>query len=50
MVTYVYYMPYDIHAYKISCSDKLKDLYKRLLIENRAYKIFLNNKLIYKNR
>lgn len=47
MVTYVYYMPYDIHAYKISCNDKIKDLYKRLLIENRAYKIFLNNKLIY---
>lgn len=48
MVTYVYYIPYDIHAYKISCNNKLKDLYKHLLIENKAYKIFLNNKLIYK--
>lgn len=48
MVTYVYYLPYDIHAYKISCNNKLKDLYKRLLIENNTYKIFLNNELIYK--
>lgn len=48
MVTYVYYMPYEIHAYKISCNNKLKDLYKRLLIENSVYKIFLNNELIYK--
>lgn len=48
MITYVYYMPGDIHAYKISCNNNLKDLYKRLLIENRVYKIFLNNKLIYK--
>ena len=48
MITYVYYMPCDIHSYKISCNNKLGDLYKRLLIENRAYKIFLNNKLIYR--
>lgn len=48
MFTFIYYMPNDIHAYKISCNNKLKDLYKRLLIENSVYKIFLNNELIYK--
>lgn len=48
MFTYVYYMPGDIHAYKISFPERLKELYKRLLIENKVYKIFLNNELIYK--
>ena len=48
MFTFIYYMPNDINAYKISCNEKIKDLYKRLLIENNTYKIFLNNELIYK--
>lgn len=48
MYTYVYYMPLENVCYKILADEKVKDLYLRLLIENGAYKIFLNDELVYK--
>lgn len=50
MNTFRYYIPNDIHAYIITCNDEMKELYKNLLIENGAYKIMLNNEVIYDAR
>ena len=40
-------MPNDIYAYIITCKDELLEMYKSLLIENGAYKIIINNEVIY---
>lgn len=40
-------MQNDIHAYIITCNDEMLEKYKNLLIENGAYKIFLNKEVIY---
>ena len=42
-----YYMPNDINAYITTCNNEFLEMYKSLLIENGAYKIFLNNEVIY---
>lgn len=47
MNTLTYYLPNDIHAYIITCNDDMLETYKNLLIENGAYKIFINNEVIY---
>ena len=48
MKTIKYYMPNDIYAYEITCpnTDIWQD-YVELLINNNAYKIFINDTLIY---
>lgn len=47
MNTLIYYMPNNILAYSITCNDEMLEKYKNLLIENGAYKIFLNDEVIY---
>lgn len=47
MRTLTYNMPNDIHTYVITCPNDLLGMYVRLLIENGAYKILLNNEVIY---
>ncbi len=47
MNTLTYYLSNDIHAYIITCNNEILEMYKSLLIENGAYKIFLNNEVIY---
>lgn len=47
MRTLTYNMPNDIYTYVITCPNDLLGMYVRLLIENGAYKIFLNNEVIY---
>lgn len=47
MRTLTYNMPNDIHTYVITCPNDLLGIYVSLLIENGAYKIFLNYEVIY---
>lgn len=47
MNSLTYYIPNDIHAYIITCNDEMLEMYKSLLIENGAYKIFLDGEVIY---
>ena len=47
MNTVIYYIPNSIIAYSFTCNDDMLETYKNQLIENGAYKIFLNNELIY---
>ena len=42
-----YNMPNDIYTYVITCPDELLDMYMVLLFENGAYRVNLNNKVVF---
>lgn len=42
-----YNMPNDIHTYVITCPDELLNMYMELLFENGAYRVNLNNKVVF---
>ena len=50
MRTLTYNMPNNIYTYVITCPNDLLGIYVSLLIENGAYKIFLNNEVIYNEK
>ena len=43
-------MPNDIHTYVITCNEDMVTTYYGLLRENGAYKIMLENEVIYNAR
>ena len=47
MHTLTYNLPNDIFTYAITCPDDLVLTYYKLLRENGAYKIMLDNEVIY---
>ena len=47
MTTLTYNLPCDTHTYVITCNEEMYELYINLLKENGAYKIILNNEVIY---
>lgn len=47
MLTLTYNMPNDIYTYVITCADDMLQVYYDLLRENGAYKIMLDNEVIY---
>lgn len=47
MLTLTYNLPNDIYTYVITCSDDMLEKYYSLLKENGAYKIMLDNEVIY---
>lgn len=47
MNTLTYNLLNDIHTYVITCPDELLDMYMDLLFENGAYKVDLNNKVVF---
>ena len=47
MTTLTYNLPNDIYTYVITCPDDMYTTYIDLLIENGAYKIYLDNEVIY---
>ena len=50
MRTLTYYLPNSIIAYIIKCNNENIETYKNLLIENGAYKIMLDNEVIYNGK
>lgn len=42
-----YNIPNDINTYVITCPDELLDMYMELLFENGAYRVNLNNKVVF---
>lgn len=42
-----YYLPNDIHAYKITCNNDMLDMYMDLLFDNGVYKVNLNDKVVF---
>ena len=47
MNTLTYNLKNDINTYVMTCNDELLDMYKQLLIDEGAYKIYVNNELVY---
>ena len=47
MATLTYNIPNDIYTYVITCPYNMYEFYVDLLIENGAYKIYLDNEVIY---
>lgn len=47
MNTLTYNLLNDVHTYVITCPDELLDMYMVLLFENNAYKVDLNNKVVF---
>lgn len=47
MHTLTYNLPNDIYTYVITCADDKVDAFTQLLIDEGAYKIILNNEVIY---
>lgn len=47
MNTLTYNMPNDIYTYSITCPDDLLDMYMELLFENGAYRVNLNNRVVF---
>ena len=47
MNTLTYNLPNDIHTYVMTCNDEQVDPFTQLLIDEGAYKILLNNEVIY---
>ena len=50
MNTLTYNLPNDIHTYVITCKDEWVDMYMELLIDENAYKIYVNNELAYEKK
>jgi len=47
MNTLTYNLPNNIHTYTLTCPDELLDMYMELLFENGAYRVNLNNKVVF---
>ena len=47
MNTLTYNLPNDIHTYVITCKDDVLDMYIELLFNNGAYRVNLNNKVVF---
>jgi hypothetical protein len=47
MNTLTYNIGNDIHTYVMTCSDEQVEVFTQLLIDEGAYKIILNNEVIY---
>lgn len=47
MNTLTYNLKTDFHTYVMTCSDEQVDAFTQLLIDEGAYKILLNNEVIY---
>lgn len=47
MTTLTYNLENDIYTYVITCPDDMLEKYYKLLRENGAYKIMLDNEVIY---
>ena len=47
MLTLTYNLPNDIYTYVITCSDDMLERYYIFLKENGAYKVMLDNEVIY---
>ena len=45
--TLTYNLKNDFNNYVITCKDEWVDMYMQLLIDEGAYKIYVNNKLTY---
>lgn len=50
MNTLTYNLPNDIHTYVMTCNDEQVDAFTQLLIDEGAYKILLNNEVIYNGK
>ena len=50
MNTLTYNMPNDIYTYVMTCNDENWQAFYQLLIDEGAYKIMLNNEVIYNAR
>ena len=42
-----YNIPNDTHTYVITCPNELLNMYMELLFENGAYRVNLNNKVVF---
>ena len=42
-----YRCPADIHTYSMTCKDEWLDMYMELLFENGAYRVNLNNNVVF---
>ena len=42
-----YRCPADIHTYSMTCKDEWVDMYMQLLFENGAYRVNLNNNVVF---
>ena len=47
MNTLTYNLKNDIHTYVITCKDEWLDMYMELLFENDAYRVNLNNNVVF---
>lgn len=47
MNTLTYNLSNDIYTYVMTCTDEQLDAFTQLLIDEGAYKIILNNEVIY---
>lgn len=47
MNTLTYNLPNDIHTYVMTCNDEQLEVFTQLLIDEHAYKIYVNNELTY---
>ena len=47
MNTLTYNLLNDTHTYVITCHDELLNMYIELLFENGAYRVNLNNKVVF---
>lgn len=47
MNTLTYNLPNDIHTYVMTCNDEQVEIFTQLLIDEKAYKIYVNNELTY---
>ena len=45
--TLTYNLKNDINTYVITCKDELLDMYMQLLFENGAYRVELNNNVVF---
>lgn len=50
MNTLTYNLPNDIYTYVMTCNDEQVDPFTQLLIDEGAYKILLNNEVIYNEK
>lgn len=47
MNTLTYNLKNDIHTYVMTCKDEWLDMYMELLFENGAYRVNLNNRVVF---
>ena len=47
MNTLTYRCPADIHTYSMTCKDEWLDMYMELLFENGAYRVNLNDNVVF---